>query len=188
MHSTWPPFQHGQLASSACARIILPSLSPPDVLDFTDGMTCQACHNPPAMQEVASQQVDDSPLAIPDFWWALCQAAGSPSDNKGPTENGCGMIAEDGIVAISSSPQQPSAMIGPEIPPEENLTSDDSDIIFGGHTMVRSLSRPALRMLWHQRLGRLNVRRLSTMHRYVNGMPVFTIPNVLEERMSDMPR
>jgi hypothetical protein len=46
--------------------------------------------------------------------------------------------------------------------------------------IVRSLSRTALRMLWHQRLGHLNFRRLSTMHRFVKGMPEFTLPNELE--------
>jgi hypothetical protein len=36
---------------------------------------------------------------------------------------------------------------------------------------VCSLTRSALRMLWHQQLGHLNFRRLSTMHRFVKGMP-----------------
>ncbi len=46
--------------------------------------------------------------------------------------------------------------------------------------VVRSLSRSALRMLWHQRLGHLNFRRLSEMHRFVKGMPKFTLPTELE--------
>ncbi|KAI2501679.1 Retrotransposon gag protein [Fragilaria crotonensis] len=45
---------------------------------------------------------------------------------------------------------------------------------------VRSLSRTALRMLWHQRLGHINFRRLSEMHRFVKGMPQFQIPTELE--------
>jgi GAG-pre-integrase domain len=36
-------------------------------------------------------------------------------------------------------------------------------------------------MLWHQRLGHLNFRRLSTMYRFVKGMPEFSIPNALED-------
>jgi hypothetical protein len=46
--------------------------------------------------------------------------------------------------------------------------------------VVRSLSRSALPMLWHQRLGHLNFRRLSEMHRFVEGMPKFTLPTKLE--------
>jgi hypothetical protein len=45
---------------------------------------------------------------------------------------------------------------------------------------VRSLSRSALHMLWHQRLGHINFRRLSEMHRFVKGMPQFQIPTELE--------
>jgi GAG-pre-integrase domain len=65
-------------------------------------------------------------------------------------------------------------------------TSDDDDCVADKDPadttqyIVRSLSRPALRMLWHQRLGHLNFRRLSTMYRFVKGMPEFTIPNELE--------
>jgi hypothetical protein len=36
-------------------------------------------------------------------------------------------------------------------------------------------------MLWHQRLGHINFRRLSEMHRFVKGMPQFTIPTEIEE-------
>ena len=68
---------------------------------------------------------------------------------------------------------------------DNNVIPVDSDIcapIPNGVTeyIVRSLSRPALRMLWHQRLGHLNFRRLSTMHRFVKGMPEFVLPNELE--------
>ncbi|KAI2495082.1 hypothetical protein MHU86_19437 [Fragilaria crotonensis] len=45
---------------------------------------------------------------------------------------------------------------------------------------VLSLSRSALRMLWHQRLGHINFRRLSEMHRFVKGMPQFKIPSEIE--------
>ena len=62
--------------------------------------------------------------------------------------------------------------------PHEGDIDQDSDPI--PEYLVRSLSRPALRMLWHQRLGHLNFRRLSTMHRFVKGMPEFKLPNELE--------
>ena len=68
---------------------------------------------------------------------------------------------------------------GPEVPAEEDLANvpeTTSDTY-----LVRSLSRSALRMLWHQRLGHLNFRRLSTMHRFVKGMPEFTLPIALKE-------
>ena len=64
----------------------------------------------------------------------------------------------------------------------QTIDTDSFDAHADGTTeyIVRSLSRSALRMLWHQRLGHLNFRRLSTMHRFVKGMPEFTIPNELE--------
>jgi GAG-pre-integrase domain len=131
--------------------------------------------------------------------------SGLPSDNNGPEPHGCGTTAEGGPTILSSpqdtvaisglatSPPDPHLSIDPLPPPllhresptfgmniplgaeseEENDTPADY--------LVRSLSRPALRMLWHQRLGRINFRRLSTMHRFVKGMPEFTIPNALEE-------
>ena len=61
-----------------------------------------------------------------------------------------------------------------EDPPDTQHTGEVTEYI------VRSLSRSALRMLWHQRMGHLNFRRLSMMHRFVKGMPEFTLPNELE--------
>ena len=131
--------------------------------------------------------------------------SGLPSDNNGPELHGCGAIAEDGPT-ILSSPQETAAI--PDLaanPPDPLLSFDpdpptlihrepatiDTNALIGveceeGYTpatdyLVRSLSRPALRMLWHQRLGHINFRRLSTMHRFVKGMPEFSIPNALEE-------
>ena len=46
---------------------------------------------------------------------------------------------------------------------------------------IRSLTRSALRMLWHQRLGHLNFRRLSEMHRFIKGVPQFKIPTEIED-------
>ena len=73
--------------------------------------------------------------------------------------------------ANDSTSLDPNLVIAPTILPENALFTD---------FIMRSLSRPALRMLWHQRLGHLNFRRLSTMHRFVKGMPAFTLPNELE--------
>ena len=86
------------------------------------------------------------------------------------------------------------------VPPAEVATADDpneliaqrptildADVHFPEFSsgssetyVVRSLSRSALRMLWHQRLGHINFRRLSEMHRFVKGMPQFKVPTELE--------
>ncbi|KAI2496066.1 retrotransposon [Fragilaria crotonensis] len=111
-----------------------------------------------------------------------------PSDNTRPQElHGCGMIAAD--ASHHSSPPTPAAPGSPPtstgevpdrsrscppIPPAVSLDDEPQSYT------VRSLSRAALRMLWHQRLGHLNFRRLSEMHRYVKGMPKFPLPTELE--------
>jgi GAG-pre-integrase domain len=85
-----------------------------------------------------------------------------------PRESRTAMRSDEGKAAIEA----------------ESLVEDDDDKESGSSSpcyLVRSLSRQALRMLWHQRLGHLNFRRLSTMHRFVKGMPEFTLPNALEE-------
>ena len=69
-----------------------------------------------------------------------------------------------------------------EIAPVPSLDINDEELFTQPtDNLVRVLSRTTLRMLWHQRLGHLNFRRLSTMHRFVKGMPEFTLPNALEE-------
>ncbi len=86
-------------------------------------------------------------------------------------------------------------------PPANTATMDDSPAIIAQHPtsletddhlpefspaafpethVVRSHSRSALQMLWHQRLGHLNFRRLLEMHRSVKGMPKFTLSTELE--------
>jgi hypothetical protein len=35
-------------------------------------------------------------------------------------------------------------------------------------------------MLWHQRLGHLNFRRLSELHRHTRGLPALSMPGVLD--------
>ena len=134
--------------------------------------------------------------------FSLGPLSGPPSDNNGPSSHGCGTIAEDDPI-IPSSPQETAATPDPinitsdpttstpesASPPDEsdhafpNNPSDDDAVSddLDAHLLIRSLSRSALRMLWHQRLGHLNFRRLSTMHRFVKGMPAFSLPHALEE-------
>ena len=87
-------------------------------------------------------------------------------------------LTNDLVLPLST--QYDSTMAELEILPMEDCDASSGTAIFET-LLVRSLSRPALRMLWHQRLGHLNFRRLSTMHRFVKGMPEFAIPNALEE-------
>ena len=124
----------------------------------------------------------------------------SPSDDNGPNPHRCGVIAA-GASSVSSPPLSKSAPTDSAFSPPNPLPMDDGDppSSTARHMastsneididvdpnpfpeyLVRSLSRPALRMLWHQRLGHLNFRRLSTMHRFVKGMPEFKLPNELE--------
>ena len=46
--------------------------------------------------------------------------------------------------------------------------------------LVCSLGRPALTMLWHQRLGHLNFRRLSELHHHARGLPSIPIPSNID--------
>jgi hypothetical protein len=122
--------------------------------------------------------------------------SGLPTDNKGPEQHGCGAIAEDESIILSSPqetmatsdpttntlldpPEREPVKEGPDTSQTEGKPNEDTPIT--SNYLVRSLSRSALRMLWHQRLGHLNFRRLSTMHRFVKGMPEFALPNALEE-------
>ena len=65
------------------------------------------------------------------------------------------------------------------------FSSDSEPLDTPGETRedygIRSLTRSALRMLWHQRLGHLNFRRLSEMHRFIKGVPQFKIPTEIED-------
>jgi hypothetical protein len=47
--------------------------------------------------------------------------------------------------------------------------------------VVNALGRSALRMLWHQRLGHLNFRRLSELHKHTRGLPALTLPDTIDE-------
>lgn len=130
--------------------------------------------------------------------FSLGPMSASPSDINGPQSHGCGVITADGQLPVPSPPLVTAATANSSI-----IQSNSPSSPLVGHTMsntgtntiddvcdpnpngvteyvIRSLSRSALRMLWHQRLGHLNFRRLSTMHRFVKGMPEFTLPNELE--------
>jgi GAG-pre-integrase domain len=111
--------------------------------------------------------------------------------------------------ADTPDPPSPSKLVAPvradmchpsHVPPDDATTTNDlPDLIARRPTIletedqfpelssdspepyvVRSLTRSALRMLWHQRLGHINFRRLSEMHRFVKGMPQFKIPTEIE--------
>ena len=47
--------------------------------------------------------------------------------------------------------------------------------------LVDALGRSALLMLWHQRLGHLNFRQLSELHKHTRGMPALTLPNTIDD-------
>ena len=116
-----------------------------------------------------------------------------PDDNAGPYIYGYGMAA-DGAFA-PPSPSTATMCHLNHMPPADETPDDPLDLIARRPTIVefpefspdspkpyvvRSLGHSALRMLWHQRLGHINFRRLSTMHRFVKGMPQFKLPTEIE--------
>ena len=62
---------------------------------------------------------------------------------------------------ISSATMPPSPVLPLHLPEFGGPLADEP---LG--PIVRALSRPALRLLWHQRLGHVNFRRLADMHRH----------------------
>jgi len=112
----------------------------------------------------------------------------SPDNNAGPYTYGYGMAP---AAFDFTAPVRPDLIHPSHVPPADEATIDDSPDLLAqrpaildvddrcfpefSHSsaqyIVRSLSRSALRMLWHQRLGHINFRRLSEMHRFVKGMP-----------------
>jgi hypothetical protein len=80
----------------------------------------------------------------------------------------------------STSIDQPSSHIDDVTPVNDADAPDAQEVREITENIVCFLSRLALYMLWHQRLGHLNFRRLSTMLRFVKGMPYFTLSNKLE--------
>jgi len=57
----------------------------------------------------------------------------------------------------------------------------DSDSPFAQAFLVNALGRSALRMLWHQRLGHLNFRKLSELHKHTRGLPSLSLPDVIDD-------
>lgn len=80
-------------------------------------------------------------------------------------------------------PYFPSSSIVPTVPPgslsfpEFSAAASPLDQAF----LINALGRSALRMLWHQRLGHLNFRRLSELHKHTRGIPAFSLPDVIDE-------
>jgi hypothetical protein len=56
-----------------------------------------------------------------------------------------------------------------------NSTTDDEMV-----SQIRYLSERASRVLWHQRLRHVHMRRLSGLYKYVDGIPVIKIPQDIE--------
>ena len=57
----------------------------------------------------------------------------------------------------------------------------DHDSPFAQVFLVNALGRSALCMLWHQRLGHLNFRKLSELHKYTRGLPTLSLPDVIDD-------
>ncbi len=123
-----------------------------------------------------------------------------PDDNIRPHSHGCGTTTTNvpptnapachpshgppaGVACSDTIAHRPSILDDSQQFPESSPDSDrfDTSTDSTKEYVVRALSRSALRMLWHQCLGHLNFRRLSEMHRFVKGMPQFTIPTEIEE-------
>ncbi|KAI2490688.1 Reverse transcriptase (RNA-dependent DNA polymerase) [Fragilaria crotonensis] len=125
------------------------------ILDPVDGMTCEACHSPPADTSARRYIYGNGMAAVNQF------------DTPTPTS----------VITTDDSPnlivQRPELLDAMDPFPEFSSASNEA-------YTIRSLSRSALRMLWHQRLGHINFRRLSEMHRFVKGMPQFTVPTEIE--------
>jgi hypothetical protein len=127
------------------------------ILDPIDGMTCAACHYPHPGFSVG-------PLPVP------------PNDNTGPDSNGCGTTLTNVPPACATTCHPSHVLptgIADTITHRPTLFDDSQDFPdFSPEPVwletdcpkqyvVRALSRSALRMLWHQRLGRINFCRLS---------------------------
>ncbi|KAI2500318.1 Reverse transcriptase (RNA-dependent DNA polymerase) [Fragilaria crotonensis] len=140
------------------------------ILDPIDGMTCDACHSPPALNSNVLPASDGN--ARPYVFGQGMAPAGL--DFIVPVNIDTDRLSHEGHRSEDLLAQRPTILDGDVHFPE--LSSPLCTDAYA----VRSLSRTALRMLWHQRLGHINFRRLSEMHRFVKGMPQFQIPTELE--------
>ncbi|KAI2508393.1 Retrotransposon gag protein [Fragilaria crotonensis] len=147
------PLPSNQVIRKLCTEHALVTAAA--ILDPVDGMTCEACHSPPADTSARRYIYGNGMAAVNQF------------DPPTPTSV---ITTDDSPNLIVQRPELLDAMDPfPEFSPASNEVYT-----------IRSLSRSALRMLWHQRLGHINFRRLSEMHRFVKGMPQFTVPTEIE--------
>jgi hypothetical protein len=49
---------------------------------------------------------------------------------------------------------------------------------------VNHIAATAERVLWHQRLGHVNQRKLADMHKSVKGIPKISMPSDIDKRMT----
>jgi Reverse transcriptase (RNA-dependent DNA polymerase) len=83
-----------------------------------------------------------------------------------------------GDFALVPNPTSPPVSHLPEFDTTTGTPDDAADLV------VRALSRSALRLLWHQRLGHVNFRRLADMHHHATGIPQFSVPDLATENCS----
>jgi hypothetical protein len=148
-------------------------------------MTCGACHSPPF-------RIFGRPVAVPTqrqhrAWleWVrdnhderppACAPACHPSHV--PPAGLASLEATLETIANRPNIFDDSAQFR-EFSPDSD--SFDPSTNAPGRCVVKALSRSALQMLWHERLGHIHFRRLSEMHRFVKGMPQFKIPTEIED-------
>jgi hypothetical protein len=120
------------------------------ILDPIDGMTCDACHSPLVP---ASDMLPVSPNGNV-FGQGLAPAG---FDFVVPSKVDMDHPSHEDLHSKDLLAQRPTLLDGDVHFPEF------SSAVPTKAYAVRSLSRSALRMLWHQRLGHINFRRLSEM-------------------------
>jgi Reverse transcriptase (RNA-dependent DNA polymerase)/GAG-pre-integrase domain len=111
------------------------------------------------------------PVTLPDRY-VLCSVRVTPGTP-------CWTFPTEVDISPASLPALPTLQPAlPEFGEPDNVVDPPLDLV------VRALSRPALRLLWHQRLGHVNFRRLADMHRHSSGIPVFSVPDAATENCS----
>jgi hypothetical protein len=120
------------------------------ILDPIEGMTCDACHSP-ILPVSPDGNVFGQGMAPAGF------------DSVVPAKFDMDHSSHANSHLKDLLAQRPTLLDGDVHFPEF------SSAVHTEAYAVRSLSRSALRMLWHQRLGHINFRRLSEMHRFVKG-------------------
>ncbi len=149
------------------------------ILDPIDGMACNACHSPPAPDSGLLPVPPDGNARPYIYGHAMAPAGFDFADPLNAAMDHPSYVPSP-VATMDDHPEdliahRPAILDADAHFPE--LSSSDSPEVY----VVRSLNRPALQMLLHQRLGHNNFRRLSEMHRFVKGMPKFKLPTELEE-------